>query len=156
MIKCLPTVCVIGVLLSSTAIAQEWTKEETASGMRKLELTRRVPAGKQRAFEDLTFLNTDCSNIEAIEIVITKEPEHGTATIDTIERYPAYPKDSARAKCNDRKVKAYLFNYKSGLDYAGDDQFEVQVLNPNGTATEYVYHVKVIGPSRGGRADTPR
>jgi len=73
--------------------------------------------------------------------------------IETIERYPSYPKDSTRAKCNDRKVKAQQLIYKPALNFTGDDEFSVEVLSSNGMVTEYTYKVKVVGPSKGGRAD---
>jgi len=59
----------------------------------------------------------------------------------------------AAAVYNDRKVKSQQLVYKPALNFTGDDQFEVQTLYANGQVVEYSYHVKVVGPSKGGRAD---
>jgi len=149
--KYLLAISTAALLLSSSAIAQEqWTKEEQAAGIKRVEHTRRVPAsGKPRVLEDVTYLNADCSVIEDVETTVTKEPQHGSATIETSERYPSYPKDAVRSRCNDRKVKSQQLVYKPALNFTGDDQFEVQTLYANGQVVEYSYHVKVVGPSKG-------
>jgi hypothetical protein len=40
----------------------------------------------------------------ASDNTITKEPEHGTATIDVSEHFPNFSKDNIRAKCNEKAV----------------------------------------------------
>jgi hypothetical protein len=80
-------------------------------------------------------------------------PQHGSATIETHQRNPSYPKDSVRAKCNERKVKSQQLIYKPALNLIGDDEFEVEVLGSNGMVSQYTYHIKVVGPSKGGRTD---
>ena len=153
MSKLLLTVCLSGLLLSF-ASAQEWSKDELTAGTRKLEYTRHIPAGKQRTLENVTFLNPDCSVNEDAEATITKEPQHGSATIDSAEVFTHYAKDNVRSKCNDKKVKGKVLNYKPAVGYAGDDVFEVMVLLPNGMATESVYSIKVVDSSRNkGRAE---
>jgi hypothetical protein len=142
------------LLMASSASAQDgWTKEEQEAGVKRYEFTRRVPAGKPRVLEDAIYLNADCTIIEDIETTITKEPQHGSATIETHQRNPSYPKDSVRAKCNERKVKSQQLIYKPALNFIGDDEFEVEVLGSNGMVSQYTYHVKVVGPSKGGRTD---
>ena len=153
MSKLLLTVCLSGLLLSF-ASAQEWSKDEITAGTRKVEYTRHTPAGKQRTLENVTFLNPDCTVNEDAEVTITKEPQHGSATINPAEVFPHYAKDNVRSKCNEKKVKSKVLNYKPAVGYAGDDVFEVLVLFPNGMTTEYVYTIKVVDPSKNkGRAE---
>src|SRR5262245_38529827 len=153
MSKLLLTVCLSGLLLSF-ASAQEWSKDEITAGVRKAEYMRHVPAGKQRTLETFTFLNPDCTANEDLEVTITKEPEHGSATITSAEGFPHYAKDNVRSKCNDKKVKGKVLNYKPAVGYVGNDVFEVMVLMPNGMAGEYVYNIKVVDPSKNkGRAE---
>jgi hypothetical protein len=154
-VKYLLAASTAALLVASPAIAQEpaWTKDEITAGVRKVEYTRRVPAGKQLALEDVAFLNIDCTVAEDAEVMITKEPQHGVATIDSSERFPNFAKDNPRYKCNERKVKSRRLNYKPAVGYVGDDQFEVQEWYANGMVTEYTYHIKVVGPAKGGRAD---
>ena len=87
---------------------------------------------------------------EDAEVAITKEPQHGSATINSAEVFPHYAKDNV----NDKKVKGKVLNYKPAVGYAGDDVFEVMVLLPNGMTTEYVYTIKVVDASKNkGRAE---
>src|SRR5215831_16903129 len=142
------------VLSSSSVFAQEWTKDEITVGTRKVEYTRHIPAGKQRTLENVTFLNPDCTVNEDAEVTITKEPQHGSATINSAEVFPHYAKDNVRSKCNEKKVRGKVLNYKPAVGYAGDDVFEVMVLLPNGMTTEYVYTIKVVDASKNkGRAE---
>src|SRR5262249_46642112 len=104
MSKFLLTVCAFGLLLSS-AFAQEWTKEDWAAGLKTTEFTRHIPAGKQRTLDNFGYLNPDCTPIEDTDTEITKEPEHGSAVIETIERFPAYAKDNVRSKCNEKRMR---------------------------------------------------
>ena len=147
MSKLLLTVCLSGLLLSF-ASAQEWSKDEITAGTRKVEYTRHTPAGKQRTLENVTFLNPDCTVNEDAEVTITKEPQHGSATINPAEVFPHYAKDNVRSKCNGKKVKGHVLNYKAAVGYVGNDVFEVTLLHPNGMATQYVYNIKVIDSAK--------
>jgi len=142
------------LLISSSAIAEDWTKDEASAGLRKTEYTRRIPAGKQRTLDYVTFLNVDCTPMDDVDVSISREPEHGAVTLDSVERLPSgYAKDNPRSKC-DKKVKSQAISYKPGAGFVGDDGFEVTILHPNGMASVYVYRIKVLGSGKGsGRAD---
>src|SRR5262245_8354256 len=104
MSKFLVTVCAFGLLLSS-ASAQEWTKGEKAAGLKTTEFTRHIPAGKQRTLDGFGYLNPDCSLVEDTDTVITKEPEHGSAVIETIERFPATRRTTYAQSVTKRECK---------------------------------------------------
>jgi CheY-like chemotaxis protein len=137
----------VAALLSSQAYAQtEWTPEESKAGIRKVEQTRYVRAGKQFS-GSLTFVNTACVVLDA-DHTVTKEPEHGTVTIDIIEHHTNFSKDSARAKCNEKKVRGHVLQYKANAGYAGTDAFEVLSISQTGHATRYVITVNIIGDAK--------
>jgi hypothetical protein len=143
-----------GLLLSS-AFAQEWTKEERAAGLKTTEFTRHIPAGKQRALDNFGYLNPDCTPIEDTDTVITKEAEHGSAVIETIERFPTYAKDNVRSKCNEKRMRMPVLTYKAAVGYAGTDTFEVLSISSNGVAHLYRYTIKIVDvdSKKKGRAD---
>jgi hypothetical protein len=147
------TTCAL--LLSLPAFAEDWTKKEIAAGEKVYEHTRFVPAGKQRALENFAFLDPDCTVLDA-DVVLTKEPDHGSAVFETTERYPSYSKDNVRAKCNEKKVKMTTLTYRAAIGYVGTDTFEVASISPNGLSVISRYTIKItdIGGSRNkGRTD---
>jgi hypothetical protein len=154
MSKFLLTVCAFG-LLSSSAFAQEWTNEEKAAGLKTTEFTRHIPAGKQRTLDNFGYLNPDCTLVEDTDTVISKEPEHGSAVIETIERFPAYAKDNVRFKCNEKRMRMPVLTYKAAVGYAGNDTFEVLSISSNGVASLYRYTIKIVDvdSKKKGRAD---
>ena len=48
-----------------------------------------------------------------------------------------------RFKCNDKKTRGLLINYKSNGGYVGPDAFDILVLYPTGYAREVHYNVNV-------------
>ena len=146
MSKLLFTVCAFGLLLSS-ASAQDWTKEEMAAGVQKLEYTRHVPSGKTQTLWFAALLNSDCSSEDVVEVKKIQEPAHGSVEIMPTEGHTSYSKDSARYKCNDRKVHGVNINYKSADRYQGSDEFNVLIMYPNGLARQIGFNINVWQPS---------
>jgi hypothetical protein len=151
--KFLLTTCAL--LVSLPAFAQEWTNEEKAAGLKTIEFTRHIPAGKQRTLDNFGYLNPDCTPIEDTDTVITKEAEHGSAVIETIERFPTYAKDNVRSKCNEKRMRMPVLTYKAAVGYAGTDTFEVLSISSNGVANLYRYTIKIVDvdSKKKGRAD---
>src|SRR5262245_19737254 len=116
---------VSAALVASSAFAQDWSKEEIAAGVKLQEYTRFVHAGKQKTLDSLYYMDLDCKLVEDSEPVITKEPEHGNATIEIIEKNPAYAKENPRSKCNEKKFPIPHIVYKAWVGYSGTDSFEV-------------------------------
>jgi hypothetical protein len=154
MSKFLLTVSALALLLSS-AFAQEWTKDEQTAGLKTIEFTRHIPAGKQRALSSFGYLNADCSLIEDTDTVITKEPEHGTAVIEMIEHFPSYSKDNVRSKCNEKRMRMPALIYKGAVGYVGADTLEVLSISSNGLANLFRYTIKIVDvdSKKKGRAD---
>jgi hypothetical protein len=142
-IKFLLTVSVFGLLLSSASAAEEWSTDERLSGMQKYEFTRYIPSGTKRTIEFVYGANPDCSSIEGIEIRKTQEPEHGSLEIVPGERFPNFAKDNIRFKCNEKKIRGFIVNYKSAKDYVGPDGFDFLVLYPTEFAREVRFNLNV-------------
>jgi hypothetical protein len=138
-------VCAFCLPLSfaSAAEEEEAMKAFGTEGLRKYDLTRYVPSGKSRTLWFLAGVNRDCSVQDELEVKTTKAPEHGTVEIVPGENFPAYKKESALFKCNEKKIRGFNVNYKSAQKYVGPDEFELLVLYPNGYAQEVRYTMVV-------------
>jgi hypothetical protein len=141
--RALISACILELLSSQAHGQTEWTPEESKAGIRKIEQTRYVRAGKQFS-SSLTFINIACV-VQDSDHEVTKEPEHGTVTIEVVEHHTNFAKDSPRAKCNEKKVRGHVISYKANAGYAGTDAFEVMSIGPSGHAFRYVVTVNVIG-----------
>jgi hypothetical protein len=123
-------------LLSSSAFAQE-------EGLQKKQFTRVVGSGTKQQIGFYTSLHPDCTTRGNIDIRVTKQPEHGSTDTTTAINFPSYPKEHARFKCNEHKVKGMQVNYKSAEKYVGNDELELLVLFPNGFGWEVRYNIDV-------------
>jgi hypothetical protein len=110
-------VMAFGLLFSPASAQEQWSKEETEAGIKRLEYTRHVPSGKQRTLNFHIFTNPDCSIVEGMEIKKTQEPKHGTIEIVLGDGFSQYTKDNVRSKCNGRKLRGSVVNYKSSDGY---------------------------------------
>jgi hypothetical protein len=126
-----------------TKVAQEWTEEEITAGLKIFELTRHVPAGKQRTLDYFFFLNPDCTLPEGIDIAITKPPEYGSAVLETREGFPTYVKDNVRSKCNEKKMRVPVIIYKAPRN-AGTDMLEARVIDGGGYVWLRRYTIKMV------------
>jgi len=135
--------CVL--LASFSAFAEEnWTSEETASGLKQIEAVRYAFAGTSVTLHSLRFLDENCNSIDSANIVIEKRPEHGIAEIVIEQTFSVYPKDNLRFKCNDQKTPAIYLKYTANPGYAGRDQFTVlEVSNVGGWARERTFMLNV-------------
>ena len=141
MSKFLLAVCVLGLLFSS-ASAREDTEDELKEGMQKYEFTRHVSSGKKQILEFVYGAYADCSPHD-VEVKTTLEPEHGSIEAVPGDRFPSFKKENARFKCNDKKIRGVIVNYKSRGGYVGSDKFELLILYPGGFAREIRYNVNV-------------
>jgi hypothetical protein len=79
----------------------------------------------------------------SVEVKTTAEPAHGAIEVVSGHRFPNYAKTNVRFKCNDKKTRGLLINYKSKEGYVGPDAFDILVLYPTGYAREVHYNVNV-------------
>ena len=103
-----------------------------------------VAAGKKVTLDFAYALNPDCSPVEgSVEVKTTAEPAQGAIEVVSGHRFPNYAKTNVRFKCNDKKTRGLLINYKSKEGYVGPDAFDILVLYPTGYAREVHYNVNV-------------
>jgi hypothetical protein len=149
MSKFLLTVCAFGLLLSSASAQGTLTDIELwrRDGLVKKDAPRFVPSGKSRMVGFFTGANADCSvwDLKAMDVQITKAPEHGMVEIVPGESFMTFAKDGIAAHCSGKKYRGTAVNYKSSAGFTGFDEFEVFVMSPNGWATEVRFKMNVRG-----------
>jgi hypothetical protein len=148
-------VLALALLASTSALAADpqWTEEEQAAGVKKLEFVRYAFAGKVQNLQLLYALNPDCSEVEGWEFEITKQPEHGVANIEPYSAFPLYPKDNPRYKCNEHKVQMQVLTYQAKEGYKGPDSLTYLEIGPSGIAWEKTFHFNVRAPVKARNAD---
>jgi hypothetical protein len=135
----LAAVAAVTLVATSAAFAQDATDE----GLTRTNVTRYVQAGKAQSVWNLGGVRADCSPWELPDAKTTTAPQHGTVEIVPADLVVDYPKESASAKCNGRKVRGLHINYKSAAGYTGDDEFEAFVLWEGGYAQELHFKINV-------------
>ena len=111
---------------------------------RNLSLLDFVASGKKVTLDFGYALNPDCSPVDgSVEVKTTAEPAQGAIEVVFGHRFPNYAKTNVRFKCNDKKTRGLLINYKSKEGYVGPDAFDILVLYPSGYAREVHYNVNV-------------
>jgi hypothetical protein len=120
----------------------EWSQEELADGVKVLEFTRYIKPGHTLSW-GVGYFNPDCSLIEGSTPTISKQPTHGTATIETQTRFPYFPKDSANKGCNDKKIRMPVLTYKPEEGYTGIDTFQLTAILSNGLMRQWNYTIRI-------------
>jgi hypothetical protein len=147
MSKFLLTVCAFGLLLSS-AFAEEKSPEQHREesnqiGLQKMTWTRVVASGTNQRIGFFYAVNPDCSASGAINIRVTKQPEHGTVETAAATSFPNFERENIRYRCNQHGVRGQQINYKSAEKYIGSDTLELLVLLPGGFAQEVHINIDV-------------
>jgi hypothetical protein len=136
--------CAFGLLLSF-ALAEEANEPDAfvKEGLKKSDLTRYVPSGKNRTVWFVYAANPDCSSQGDIDIKTTKEPAHGTIEIVPGEGFVSFQSEHYRTKCGGKKLRGVNVNYKSSGGYVGPDEFDVIALYPKGFGWEVHFNMSV-------------
>jgi hypothetical protein len=135
----------LALLVAFSALAadpNEWSQEEREAGVKVQEFTRFIKPGHNLSFP-VGFFSPDCALIEDSTPTISKQPNHGTATIETQTRFPYFPKDSANAKCNDKKIRMPVLTYKPEEGYTGTDTFQLTMIPSNGMMRQWNYTIRI-------------
>jgi hypothetical protein len=144
------TVCAFG-LLSSSAFAQDKSPEQLREershiygieGLASQTYSRVIASGAKQRIDFYASINPDCSATGDLNVRVTKQPEHGTVETVATTDYAHWPKENIRSKCNLHKVKGTLVNYKAEK-YTGNDEFDLLILFPHGTAWEIHHNISV-------------
>ena len=89
-------------------------------------------------------LNADCTSIGSISIRLPVGPQHGVVTTRNASDFPFFPASNERSRCNTRRVRGLLVNYRPDRGYVGPDAFKVDYIFPTGNEilTDYQIDVK--------------
>jgi hypothetical protein len=128
---------------SSEQLREERSHIFGIEGQENQTLTRVVPSGAKQRLGFYASINPDCSATGDLNVRVTKQPEHGTVETVAATDYTYFPKENIRSKCNQHKVKGALVNYKAAEKYTGNDEFDLLILYPGGTAWEIHYNISV-------------
>jgi hypothetical protein len=154
--KTILSVCAaLTLLASSAAFGDDWSKEETEAGLKKVEITRHVRSGKQMSLAFFAYVFPDCMVMDGMDVQKTRDPEHGMIELTAEENYVSYGAGTVRAKCNEKKVKGLMLKYKSALRFAGVDSFEIMELSPSGLARQHTFKIIVHGDDTSAERATP-
>jgi hypothetical protein len=135
-------ILMLSILATSTTPAYEWTKDELASGLRKIELTRYAPSGTKQRVNFSYSINPDCTSTGNAVVKTLEAPQHGTIETEIGEGFTNFNDASKFAKCNDKKTSGTLIYYQSNDGYVGPDGFKILTILPSGLA--YETHIKMI------------
>jgi|SRR6516164_2639638 len=127
-------------LLSSSAFGEEQPRQE---GLETKQFNRVVASGAKQRIGFFYAVHPDCTASGDVNIRVTKQPEHGSTETTTAMNFPGFPKENIRSKCNDHKIRGMQVNYKSAEKYTGNDEFDLLILFPAGTAWEVHYDISV-------------
>ncbi len=123
MSKFLLTVCAFGLLLSS-AFAEEKSPEQHREesnqiGLQKMTWTRVVASGTNQRIGFFYAVNPDCSASGAINIRVTKQPEHGTVETAAATSFPNFERENIRYRLPAQPVDAtQALNLSAGVSNA--------------------------------------
>jgi hypothetical protein len=112
-------------------------------GLQTQTFNRFIAAGTKQRMGFYTHINPDCSAVGDINVGVTKQPEHGKVETLVATEYAHFSKENIRSKCNQHKVKGMLVNYKAADKYTGNDEFDLLILYPGGTAWGHHFDLRV-------------
>jgi hypothetical protein len=137
-------------IIGSANAASQWTDEETAAGLKKVEYVRYALSGQKLSLGSLIALDVDCSVAESYQASIIKEAEHGVVDIVPQTVSVFYAKDNPRSKCNDQRFEGHMLIYTAKKDYTGPDGFTILEVFPSGFAREttFLLNVRAFKPTR--------
>src|SRR5262249_54948493 len=138
--KFLLTICAFGLLLPF-AFAEEKSPEQQREesnriGLQKMNWTRVVASGTNQRIGFFYAVNPDCSASGDINILVTKQPKHGTIENASATSFPNFERGYIRYRCNQHEHQGNKVNYKSTEKYDSSDKHELLVLHPGGFAQE--------------------
>jgi hypothetical protein len=142
MLRTLQVLCVFGVvLLNHIAVAQE--ASPAPDSPKVFKVTRFVPSGEGRTIAKITALNRDCSLLGPVVGRVIEKPAHGEVSFETGDFFPTYAQTNPLFECNSKRVSGLMINYRSEQDFLGQDNMNILLIFPDGTAAEWDYTLVV-------------
>ncbi len=137
-------------LLTNLAAGMAWAQpaqpsqeDHPAAGTPKLfNINKFVPSGDERRIAFVPAVFPDCSSKGLTVGRVTKEPTHGAVGLVPEDSFPDFPPNGRYAPCNEKKVPGLRINYKSDNEYVGQDDVEIFLMFPDGSAA--IWHFLIV------------
>jgi len=108
-----------------------------------LELTRAVPAGRQRRLDFVYFLNPNCSSMGLATVRVLEGPTHGKLTVENGTGYPNFSQTSQRYECNRLQADGVAVFYEPNPEFTGTESATIDVVFPSGFSRKRHYAIEV-------------
>jgi hypothetical protein len=112
---------------------------ETITMPKPINVSRFIPTGGERTMSFVASLFPDCGGPIVGRII--KAPAHGSFV--EAHSFPHYIATNQLPSCNDKKSSGLNVLYKAEDGYVGDDDADVFLMFPDGTAAEWHYLILV-------------
>jgi hypothetical protein len=129
-------------LCASPSMAEEGVAE-TITMPKPTSVSRFIPAGEERTMSFVASLFPDCASRGPIVGRIIKAPAHGALSFVKVDSFPHYIATNRLSSCNDKKSSGLNVLYKAEDGYLGDDDADIFLRFPDGTAAEWHYLILV-------------
>jgi hypothetical protein len=116
-----------GVRLSNGGSERTFTKQIT------------LASGQPNHGDIFGSLNPDCTAVPGVSARVTVQPSHGKVTARPTQDFVYFKEPNPRAKCNTKRVPAWIVQYRSDPGYVGSDTYSYDKFLADGV----VYHVTI-------------
>lgn len=89
-------------------------------------------SGRKTRLGSFYAAKLNCQPEDWNEVSISKQPEHGKATLRDETTVMSYGKANARSSCNGKSIRSKLLEYVPSQDYKGMDEIVVEAINSAG------------------------
>jgi hypothetical protein len=110
---------------------------------RESSYDRFAVSGKKTRLGYYYAVKLNCQPEDWNEVSISKQPEHGNATLRDGTTVMSYGKDNVRSSCNGKSIKAKMLEYVPSQDYKGADEIVVESINSAGQQIISTFKVTV-------------
>ena len=100
-------------------------------------------SGKKTRLGQYYAVKLNCQPEDWNEVSISKQPEHGKATLRDETTVMSYGKANVRSSCNGKSIKSKTLEYVPLQDYKGADEIVVEAINSAGQQVINTYKMTV-------------
>jgi hypothetical protein len=102
-----------------------------------------VLQGEQIRLRYFYSLSPDCRSRAPPRIVVAQAPAGGRIVIRVERKFPTYPSDNPRSRCNGRRVPAKAVYYRAPPTFSGSESVTYLVYWPNGNIWRQIARIAV-------------
>jgi hypothetical protein len=108
-----------------------------------VNVSRFIPSGEERTIGFVASLFPDCASRGPTVGHLIRLPAHGAVILVNADNFPNYNTTNRLASCNDQKSSGLNIIYKAEDGYVGEDEADIFLMFPDGTAAEWHYLILV-------------